>query len=217
MTSATAVDAWYLEHLACPRDHQTLTLAGSSLLCRDGHRYPIVDGVPVMLIAEAAATIDISQASLAAAERIDHTDPFHLATLSLSDDERDGIAELARRPTRIDPVVAYLVAATNGLMYKHLIGRLSLSHSAAAAARGRRQEPARRRVQLGQVDARSQPARLRCGRHRSLPGRRARGKARRGADGSAGAFRRRRRPFPALQTLHLRCRLLLQRAATFLL
>jgi SAM-dependent methyltransferase len=35
-----------------------------------------------------------------------------------------GVIALAAKGSVIDPVVAYLVAATNGLMYKHLIGRL---------------------------------------------------------------------------------------------
>jgi ubiquinone/menaquinone biosynthesis C-methylase UbiE len=61
---------------------------------------------------------------LAAASRADTTG-LHVDTLSLSDEERRGILELQRTGSTIDPVVAYLVAATNGMMYRHLIGSLS--------------------------------------------------------------------------------------------
>ncbi len=123
MTTA-GVDAWFVEHLVCPRDHRLLASEGSSLTCPVGHTYPVVDGVPVMLIEEELPAIDISRASLTAARRPDSADPWFLSTLSLSDQERRGIAELAARRDAIDPAVAYLVAATNGLMYKHLVGEL---------------------------------------------------------------------------------------------
>lgn len=120
-----SIDPWYIEHLVCPRDQQSLSSDCDALVCGAGHRYPVVEGVPVMLIAEVAPTIEIAPASLSEAERrVGGADPFYLSTLSLSDDERDGIRELARRPSAIDPVVTYLVAATNGLMYRHLIGAL---------------------------------------------------------------------------------------------
>jgi SAM-dependent methyltransferase len=117
------IDGWYLRHLVCPRDHGGLKVDGGHLVCDRAHRYPVIDGVPIMLLGDEAATIDILPASLAASG---HPDPsgLYLSTLSLSDDERQGILELARTPGAIDPVVAYLVAATNGLMYRHLVGRL---------------------------------------------------------------------------------------------
>ncbi len=120
-----ALDPWYLEHLVCPRDHQPLTQLGPSLACARHHRYPVIDGVPVMLLEENLPAIDISARSLHAVESVAADRPaLHLETLSLSDDERLGIMELANEHPRIDPVVAYLVAATNGLMYRHLIGSL---------------------------------------------------------------------------------------------
>ena len=120
------LDRWLLEHLRCPRDRNRLQIDGRFLTCADGHRYPVVLGVPVMLINEDTATIDIGPVSLSEASKPHaEDDPFHLATLSLSDQERNGIAALARQPGPIDPVVAYLIAATNGLMYRHLIGTLT--------------------------------------------------------------------------------------------
>jgi uncharacterized protein YbaR (Trm112 family) len=111
---------WYLDHLVCPRDHSRLADRGSFLECAQAHRYPVIEGVPIMLVAGSLPAIDIAGASAAATPG----DPWQLATLSVSDEERAGIARLAQRGGTIDPVVAYLVAATNGLMYRHLVGRL---------------------------------------------------------------------------------------------
>lgn len=124
MSGSGALDPWYLEHLVCPRDQHPLHLAGAALACESGHRYPVVEGVPVMLVDEATHTIDVAPQSIASAARGAEPDSLYLDTLSLSDEERRGIAELTRQGSRIDPVVAYLVAATNGLMYRHLIGSL---------------------------------------------------------------------------------------------
>jgi SAM-dependent methyltransferase/uncharacterized protein YbaR (Trm112 family) len=122
MPALTALDPWWLEHLVCPRDHRRLTQAGDELDCGE-HRYPVVQGVPIMLLDNVPHTLDIAGRSLDAASG-DRTSALCLDTLSLSDDEKQGIVALAAAGGPIDPVVAYLVAATNGLMYKHLIGRL---------------------------------------------------------------------------------------------
>ncbi len=123
MPSPATLDPWWLEHLVCPRDQRRLTQSGAHLDCGE-HRYPVVQGVPVMLLAEVPPTLDIAGRSLEAAGT-GGTSAFFLDTLSLSDDEKQGIVALAAAGGPIDPVVAHLVAATNGLMYKHLIGRLA--------------------------------------------------------------------------------------------
>jgi len=122
MRSLATIDPWWLEHLVCPRDQRRLTQSGDHLDCGD-HRYPVVHGVPVMLLDEVPHTLDIAGRSIDAAGH-DRTSTLFLDTLSLSDNEKQGIVALAATGGPIDPVVAYLVAATNGLMYKHLIGRL---------------------------------------------------------------------------------------------
>jgi len=48
------LDPELLEILACPLDKQSVELQGDRLVCvQCGRRYPIRDGIPVMLIEEA--------------------------------------------------------------------------------------------------------------------------------------------------------------------
>jgi uncharacterized protein YbaR (Trm112 family) len=48
------LDKELLEILACPLDKQPVELSGESLVCTAcGRRYPIRDGIPVMLVEEA--------------------------------------------------------------------------------------------------------------------------------------------------------------------
>lgn len=48
------VDKELLEILACPVDKQPVTEEGDWLVCQEcGRRYPVRDGIPVMLIDEA--------------------------------------------------------------------------------------------------------------------------------------------------------------------
>ncbi len=48
------IDAELLKILACPVDKAPLTLEGDRLVCTQcGRRYPIRDGIPVMLVDQA--------------------------------------------------------------------------------------------------------------------------------------------------------------------
>jgi SAM-dependent methyltransferase len=126
MITAARMDPWYLSHLACPRDHGDLHLAGDGLSCNAGHAYPIVDGIPVMLLDDVQQTMGIAEESLRYARRQGRDDDLYLETLGISEEEKRGVQALAASASSgVDPVVAYLIAATNGLMYKHLIGTLT--------------------------------------------------------------------------------------------
>jgi uncharacterized protein YbaR (Trm112 family) len=49
-----AIDPELLAILACPVDHAPVSDEGSSLVCTGcGRRYPVRDGIPVMLVDEA--------------------------------------------------------------------------------------------------------------------------------------------------------------------
>ena len=48
------VDRELVEILACPVDHAPVREEGERLVCADcGRRYPVRDGIPVMLVEEA--------------------------------------------------------------------------------------------------------------------------------------------------------------------
>ena len=118
-----------MNNLVCPREHLKLNQAGDALVCPRGHRYPVVDGVPVMLLDDARQTMEIADASFKRAKgrikgdgRAPH---LYLESLGISEEEKEGIIELSlRNKSGIDPVVVYVIGATNGIMYKRLIGRL---------------------------------------------------------------------------------------------
>ena len=121
------IDPWFAASLVCPVDHRPLRADAGALVCTAGHRYPVVDGVPVMLRTDVAQTINLAAASLrrAADQEQDLRAPeLHLESLGISEAEKAEMLQLAQTKGPVDPVVAYLIAATNGLMYRHLIGRL---------------------------------------------------------------------------------------------
>lgn len=126
MTPA-GVDRWLLERLVCPRDHTALNVRDGALHCEQGHEYPVIDGVPVMLVDDAPPTFEQATAALGRAgdeARDPRAKQLYLETVGISDEQKRGVLELLDRGSSIDPVVAYLVAATNGLMYRDLVGTL---------------------------------------------------------------------------------------------
>lgn len=115
--------------LRCPLDGGELEPSSRELRCADGHRYPIVEGTPVMLHETMGATIELARASLGRA-RGGPGDPrapeLHLESVGVSEEQKELAATRARRgQLDIDPVVDVLVAATNGALYRGCVGRLA--------------------------------------------------------------------------------------------
>jgi len=112
--------------LACPVDRSELRAEGRGLRCEHGHSYP---GIAVLLRADVQQTIGIAQASLDQARAYQsggRDDPLFIETLGITDRERDELRKaVASAGTGVDPVVSYLIAATNGILYKNLAGRLN--------------------------------------------------------------------------------------------
>jgi SAM-dependent methyltransferase/uncharacterized protein YbaR (Trm112 family) len=117
------LDPWFLENLICPVDGGSLRWEPetSRLHSLTGLIYSVVDGVPIMLPQEIEPTLSGMNASrqCTPAEA-----PWYLSSVLLSDEEKEGILQLAEKPGAVDPVAAYLVAATNGIGYAHLVGNL---------------------------------------------------------------------------------------------
>lgn len=99
------LDPWFLGKLACPWDRRALTLEGSRLVCSCGKSFSVVRGVPVLL-----------------RDDVEHTHPSALRSLERA---REGSVE-GREPAAegIDPFVQEIIAATNGVMYVPLVGKL---------------------------------------------------------------------------------------------
>jgi uncharacterized protein YbaR (Trm112 family) len=88
------LDPWYLENLVCPVDGQPLRHVGAFLIGASGARYPIVEGLPVMLRADVKETIGIAKTSLQIAMQVasdGNCDASHLylETIGVSDAERE--------------------------------------------------------------------------------------------------------------------------------
>jgi SAM-dependent methyltransferase len=95
-----------LDLLACPRDGATLARDGDGLICREGHRYAIVDDIPILLVADVPQTHWVIDLALGVA--------------------KTGKADAAPAVPDggIDPFVQQAVGATHGNLYGHLIGNL---------------------------------------------------------------------------------------------
>lgn len=136
-----SVDPHLLGSLVCPRHRVPLGETGSSLCCPRGHQYPVVDGIPI-LIDEGPETIWVAGESLKHGWNPDEyaaKDPYHLGTMVSKSGQVKFQDLLRRRGHRVDPVVSLLVSATNGIAYKHLVGKLQdypIPHLRLPAANG---------------------------------------------------------------------------------
>jgi SAM-dependent methyltransferase len=79
------------------------------LFCPSGHIYPIVDGIPILLLSETTQTHIEGTRSLQAGTSVSAS-PAPLPTSS---------------PGEIDPFVQGVIAATNGMLYIRLIGKVT--------------------------------------------------------------------------------------------
>lgn len=100
-----------LDILCCPRDSSNLTLAGTTLVCDfDRHTYPVVDGIPILLVGEREPTNWNTPASIELANEISHGKaavPYH-----------------DWKGAGIHPHVQHIIASTGGTLYKYAINRV---------------------------------------------------------------------------------------------
>jgi|SRR5579859_305693 len=102
-------DEELLQLVVCPRDKHDLRRESDWLVCPSGHRYRILDGIPILLISEAEQTHHEGTSALAASEQ----------------SEAPTQPELPLKPGEIDPFVKEMIGATNGSLYQHLVGKLT--------------------------------------------------------------------------------------------
>src|SRR5919198_223836 len=99
-------EGWIEETLACPRDGSTLTIAHERLVCADGHEYPFVEGIPVLVLDE-----------------LKPTQPGYWATREQIEAVRAAPPE-APGPGGVDPYVLRVLEATHGRLYGGVAGRV---------------------------------------------------------------------------------------------
>jgi 2-polyprenyl-3-methyl-5-hydroxy-6-metoxy-1,4-benzoquinol methylase/uncharacterized protein YbaR (Trm112 family) len=128
-----SIDPWYLENVVCPIERTTLRFDGDCLISAHGRRYPVIEGLPVLLVTDEQQTIGVAYASIERAqgqsEIIDRRAPqLYLESLGISDEEKSELVKLCQDgPTAIDPVVMMLIGATCGNAYRHLIADQSVN------------------------------------------------------------------------------------------
>jgi len=96
----------FFQYLVCPRDHYPLHLQNNQLICEHGHQYPIISGVPILLLDDVPATHAACGDTLKQASNIDHT-------------------RTAPPTQNIDPYVQRMIVGTNGQLYTSLINNLT--------------------------------------------------------------------------------------------
>jgi SAM-dependent methyltransferase len=113
--------------MVCPYDGLPLSRGDRVLRCPNKHAFPIVDDVPVLLRSDVPHTIALASNSLREAwadVEGRNADPWFVDTLGISDEQKNGVRMAASCGDDVDPVVSHLVAATNGILYKHVVGLL---------------------------------------------------------------------------------------------
>jgi SAM-dependent methyltransferase/uncharacterized protein YbaR (Trm112 family) len=104
-----SLDEELLRLVVCPRDKQDLRQESDWLLCPSGHRYRIIEGIPILLVSEAEQTHIEGTRALAAVE----------------EDDAQQLPQPRLKPGEIDPFVKDAIGATNGSLYQHLVGTLT--------------------------------------------------------------------------------------------
>lgn len=110
------VNSWLLDHLTCPRDHSSLEFYDGALACDQGHIYPVVSGIPILLVQEAEVTHDYIKRTFEAIE-----DPSLLVEKDTEPIPAD----------EIDPFVQGEVPYTSGNLYfsvQHRLSRYPIPH-----------------------------------------------------------------------------------------
>jgi len=92
------MDDWLLNILVCPQDHNKLHVEKNTLVCPDGHLYPCVDNIPILLRDDVKKTQEL------------------LKQKSINNSSRD--------QGFVDQFVQEAIAATNGIIWKSQINKL---------------------------------------------------------------------------------------------
>lgn len=98
---------WLAERRACPRDGSPLSTESGGLSCAEGHRHSVVDGIPVFLLKERTPT-----------------HPYFTKSLEEAEGQRATSSPPRQNAFGVDSWVDQEIVKTNGLLYRHLLGKL---------------------------------------------------------------------------------------------
>ena len=105
----TSIDSWFLQNLVCPKDKLSLELSENNLICANGHVYPVVEGIPIMLPNDITHThIGVSRKTF---------DLVKSATFKSPD-------PLLGENEEVDRFVQKEIAGSNSNLYRASIGKL---------------------------------------------------------------------------------------------
>jgi ubiquinone/menaquinone biosynthesis C-methylase UbiE/uncharacterized protein YbaR (Trm112 family) len=105
------LSAWLEANLVCPADHLSLCFDGKHLSCEAGHKYRVLNGIPIMLL-----------------EDIDPTHPVFKESVALSKASDNELEELLPSQPAVNGIEEYvqgMIGATNGTLYNHLRFKLN--------------------------------------------------------------------------------------------
>lgn len=103
-----SIESWLLSNLVCPRDHKHFIYQENRLVCSDGHTYPVVEDIPILLLEDVQPTHPIFQETLAKAQ----AEKSQAEKPNLEGDE-------------IDPFVQEIIVGTCGNLYRPLLNKLN--------------------------------------------------------------------------------------------
>ena len=110
------MDQWLRENLLCPRDHDALELRGAKLVCPSNHTYPVIEGIPIMLLDDVVQTQWPATATLEEVAAIQ--------TGQQSGETREAESRTTVEPNGVHPYVQRVIASTCGNLYLSLVNNL---------------------------------------------------------------------------------------------
>ena len=108
------MDEWLKANLVCPRDKRKLQIQGDRLTCSENHAYPIVDGIPIMLLEEIEHIHDYITETLAKA-----------AEFQASENKETESFNFENKENEVDPFVQSEIPYTCGNLYFSVQNKLN--------------------------------------------------------------------------------------------
>ncbi|MBA3634672.1 MAG: methyltransferase domain-containing protein [Acidobacteria bacterium] len=108
------MDEWLKNNLVCPRDKGKLQISENKLTCSENHIYPVVDGIPIMLLEEVEHIHNYITETLK-----------DVAKLQTSENSENKSFNFENKENEVDPFVQSEIPLTCGNLYIPLLHNLS--------------------------------------------------------------------------------------------